>query len=149
VRAAFEDALSMDNPIYPKTNPVLRYRSPSHFTAYPQSRLDSMSSPSKRETPASQSATPRRGLRNPEALRSSPVLSLGPDDQLRFEASQASQRDVTPANQVERLQSEGLAAQSSPLFFQSSPAKPSPVNSRNGATPRASAMTMGGWCPNS
>ncbi len=104
-----------------------------------------MSSPqSRRTTRDSQSATPRRNIRNSQTLRSSPVPSLGPDAQLLAEASQASQRDVTPVNQIDHLRAEALGAQSSPLFFQSSPAQPSPVNSRNGATPRASAMTMGG-----
>jgi len=71
--------------------------------------------------------------------------SVGPDAQLLSEANNgAFQRDVTPVNQVDRLQSAGLAAQSSPLFFRSSPVQPSPMNARNGATSRASAMTIGG-----
>lgn len=102
-----------------------------------------MSSPpnSRRNMRSSQSATPRRTATNSQSARSSPAPFIGPDAQLLSEVNRASQRDVTPVTQVDRLQSQGFAAQSSPLFFRSSPTRPSPGN---GATPRASAMSIGG-----
>jgi DNA replication licensing factor MCM4 len=109
-----------------------------------------MSSPAKRRSErTSASATPRRSARgqNSQISDSSPAPA-GPDEQLQSEASQASQRgsQATPRNA--RFQT---TSTQSPLFFRSSPANPSgagPVNgddeSDGGATPKASAQTIGG-----
>jgi DNA replication licensing factor MCM4 len=111
-----------------------------------------MSSPEKRRTTrSSASTTPRRSGRNPRssALPSSPGPA-GPDDQLQAEASQASQRgpQATPRNS--RLQDSNTTE--SPLFFRSSPANGSATGAGademdeddGGATPKASAMNIGG-----
>jgi DNA replication licensing factor MCM4 len=109
-----------------------------------------MSSPAQRRSQrTSASATPRRSARgqNSEIPISSPAPA-GPDEQLQSEASQATQRgsQATPRNT--RFQT---TSTQSPLFFRSSPANPSnsgPANgdeeSDGGATPKASAMTIGG-----
>ncbi|GAB7341172.1 hypothetical protein MBLNU457_7467t1 [Dothideomycetes sp. NU457] len=111
--------------------------------------------------------------RGTEAPRSSPPAEYGPDDQLRSEASQASQQQAqsqeTPrANRTSQDTSQNNLT-SSPLFFRSSPANGSTtrsvINGSNGIgassplrqqsaapsdggrTPRASGMTMGDSSP--
>lgn len=126
-----------------------------------------MSSPSSRRM-----ATPRRtSQRSSQAPQSSPLRpGYGPEDQLRAEASQASdasQSQETPrANRTSQDTSQDALA-SSPLFFQSSPVNgstnrsatnglagalgmSSPLRQSSAApddgarTPRASGQTIGG-----
>lgn len=107
-----------------------------------------MSSPTKRRTQrSSASATPRRATRN-SAIPSSPA-PMGAEDQLQSEASQASSRGLLATPSGSRLQA-GSTQSQSPLFFRSSPVNGSAgdangaAESDGGATPKASAMNMGG-----
>ncbi|KAF2000601.1 MCM-domain-containing protein [Amniculicola lignicola CBS 123094] len=110
-----------------------------------------MSSPAQRcSTRNSASATPRRnrGGRNSH-MASSPAPGAA-DEQLQFEASQASSQlgaGATPRNQ--RLQT---TSTQSPLFFRSSPsgsgaATGAGADEDGDKTPRASGMTMGDSSP--
>lgn len=100
------------------------------------------SPPQRRSQRTSASATPRRSARGQNSQMQSSPAPVGPDEQLQSEATQASQRgpQATPRNA--RFQT---TSTQSPLFFQSSPA---PANgaeeSDGGATPKASAMNIGG-----
>ncbi|PSK46377.1 DNA replication licensing factor mcm4 [Elsinoe australis] len=91
-----------------------------------------MSSPSSRRT-----ATPRRSNRPSEAPQSSPLQpGHGPDDQLRSEASQASNRQQsqeTPRGNRTSQETSQNPPTSSPLFFQSSPVNGSQQRSLDGA----------------
>lgn len=107
-----------------------------------------MSSPPRQRTQrSSASATPRRATRN-SAVPSSPA-PMGADDQLQTEASQASSRGLLATPSGSRLQADSTQSQS-PLFFRSSPVAESAddangaAESDGGATPRASAMNIGG-----
>lgn len=104
-----------------------------------------MSSPTKRRSQRS-SATPRRSTRNTQ-IPSSPAPG-GPEDQIHSEASHASQRGLNATPRHSRLQE---TASQSPLFFRSSPVTASgsgagndALDSDGGATPKASAMNIGG-----
>src|ERR1700712_1156464 len=100
-----------------------------------------MSSPARRTQRASQSATPRRtSQRSSEAPQSSPIHpDFGPDDQLRSEASQASQTSLqlpeqaTPRASRTSQDISQNPSTSSPLFFQSSPANGSVSRSATNA----------------
>ncbi|RBQ65357.1 hypothetical protein VDGD_21719 [Verticillium dahliae] len=69
-----------------------------------------MSSPSKRSTRSSQAGTPRRSTRNAEVPKSSPA-PLASDD-----------AEAPAASQTPRQNPPSSRLQSSPLFYQSSPA---------------------------
>ncbi|PNS20738.1 DNA replication licensing factor mcm4 [Sphaceloma murrayae] len=130
-----------------------------------------MSSPSSRRT-----ATPRRSTRPNEIPESSPIQpGFGPDEQLRSEASQASNRqqsqETTPRGNRTSQETSQNPSTSSPLFYQSSPVNGSvsrlnaPSNGTNGVgfssplrmsseppmddaqTPRPSGMTNGDSSP--
>jgi len=71
---------------------------------------------------------------------------MGADDQLQSEASQASSRGLLATPSGSRLQA-GSTQSQSPLFFRSSPVQGSAgdaAESDGGATPKASAMNIGG-----
>lgn len=80
-----------------------------------------MSSPAKRRTQKSQSATPRRGTRSSQALPSSP-----PDPSVAQLMSEAASSSQTP-----RSGRHGVPKSSSPIAYQSSPAP----SARSAATP--------------
>ena len=118
-----------------------------------------MSSPTQRRSQrSSASATPRRDQREPEAPGSSPMQTgFGPDNQLRSEASQASDLSLqVPGQGTPRANGAQAPPSSSPLFFRSSPANAAangvnvssplgqPPSSDGGQTPRASGQTIGG-----
>ncbi|KAI9654350.1 MAG: hypothetical protein M1821_006666 [Bathelium mastoideum] len=123
-----------------------------------------MSSPTSRRTARnSGSATPARSTRSSQVPASSP-MDLGPDEQLRSEASQASEREQDAQGTPSALRQTGIAS-SSPLFFRSSPANGSTARpSGNGVnissplgrdgnttdgdrTPRPSGLTIGDSSP--
>lgn len=74
---------------------------------------------------------------------------MGAEDQLQSEASQATSRGLLATPSGSRLQS-GSTQSQSPLFFRSSPINESArdaddiAESDGGATPKASAMNIGG-----
>ncbi|KAF2835085.1 MCM-domain-containing protein [Patellaria atrata CBS 101060] len=87
-----------------------------------------MSSPASRRSQRN-SATPRRNPLSSQAPQSSPA---GADQQLRFEASQASGHGGSQATPIASRLRQNIAS-SSPLFFNSSPANGS--GAANGAPP--------------
>lgn len=106
------------------------------------------SPPQRRSQRTSASATPRRSARGQNSQMQSSPAPVDPEEQLQSEATQASQRgsQATPRNA--RFQT---TSTQSPLFFRSSPANPSGSGAANGgdesdggATPKASAMNIGG-----
>jgi len=108
-----------------------------------------MSSPTKRRAQrSSASVTPRRSARAPVTSSPPPV---GPEEQLQAEASQASQVLQYGSQATPRNTRSQTASTLSPLLFRSSPVEstgPGAVagddESDGGATPKASAMTIGG-----
>jgi hypothetical protein len=106
------------------------------------------SPPQRRSQRTSASATPRRSARGQNSQMQSSPAPVGPDEQLQSEATHASQRgpQATPRNA--RFQT---TSTQSPLFFQSSPGNRAGSGAANGdedsdggATPKASAMNIGG-----
>ncbi|KAF2227870.1 MCM2/3/5 family-domain-containing protein [Elsinoe ampelina] len=99
-----------------------------------------MSSPASRRT-----ATPRRSNQS-AAPESSPLQpGFGPDDQLRSEASQASNRQQsqeTPRGNRTSQETSQNPPTSSPLFYQSSPANGAASRSLNGALNVANGIGM-------